>query len=217
MKGLQDQAIESAVSVTAGIHLPTDSETQCANTAVWIGPSGKIDHTYQKLHTFDVNIKGGASFKESLSTQPGNAITPPFPTPIGKIGLAICYDLRFPEMALQLRRLGSDILTFPSAFTTRTGAAHWELLLRGTAVQTQCYVVAAAQVGKHDALGKRHSYGHAMIVDPWGSVVAQCGDITSADGEGEFCLAEIDLKRLESVRQDMPLWEQRRTDIYPIV
>jgi deaminated glutathione amidase len=100
---------------------------------------------------------------ESRSTQPGAKIVPPFSTSIGKVGLAICYDLRFPEMALQLRRLGSDILTYPSAFTTRTGAAHWELLLRSTAVQTQCYVIAAAQVGKHDSEGKRVSYGHAMV------------------------------------------------------
>ena len=101
---------------------------------------------------------------ESRSTQPGKMITPPFPSPMGKIGLAICYDLRFPEMALHLRRLGADVLTFPSAFTTRTGAAHWELLLKATAVQTQCYVIAAAQVGKHDTEGKRQSYGHAMVL-----------------------------------------------------
>ena len=138
---------------------------------------------------------------ESRSTQPGKTIVSPFPTPLGKVGLAICYDLRFPEMALQLRRLGADILTFPSAFTTRTGAAHWEILLRSTAVQTQCYVIAAAQVGKHDAEGKRQSYGHAMVVDPWGSVVAQCSDIPRPDREGDFCLAEIDLDRIESLRQ----------------
>lgn len=100
---------------------------------------------------------------ESKSTRPGKTIVAPFPTPLGKVGLAICYDLRFPEVSLRLRRLGADILTFPSAFTTRTGAAHWEVLLRSTAVQTQCYVIAAAQVGKHDPEGKRHSYGHAMV------------------------------------------------------
>jgi len=100
---------------------------------------------------------------ESRFTQPGKILVPPFQTPIGKVGLAICYDLRFPEISLRLRRLGADLLTFPSAFTTRTGAAHWELLLRSTAVQTQCYVVASAQVGKHDVEGRRHSYGHAMV------------------------------------------------------
>lgn len=110
-----------------------------------------------------MNIKGGAMLMESKSTQPGKLITPPFATSLGKVGLAICYDLRFPEMALQLRRQGADILTYPSAFTTRTGAAHWELLLRSTAVQSQCYVIASAQVGKHDPEGKRQSYGHAMV------------------------------------------------------
>lgn len=141
---------------------------------------------------------------ESNSTRPGRFIVPPFPTDVGKVGLAICYDLRFPEVGLRLRRLGADVLTFPSAFTTRTGAAHWELLLRSTAVQTQCYVIAAAQVGMHGPEGKRQSYGHAMIVDPWGSIVAQCSDILRRDGEGEFCLAEIDLDRVESVRQGFP-------------
>jgi deaminated glutathione amidase len=100
---------------------------------------------------------------ESQSTQAGKSIVPPFPTPLGKVGLAICYDLRFPEMALHLRRLGAEILTYPSAFTIRTGAAHWELLLRSTAVQTQSYVIAAAQSGKHDVEGKRQSFGHAMV------------------------------------------------------
>jgi deaminated glutathione amidase len=122
-----------------------------------------VEHTYEKLHTFDVNITGGAMLMESKSTQRGMRITPPFSSVVGMMGLAICYDLRFPEMALQLRRLGADVLTYPSAFTTRTGAAHWELLLRGTAVQTQCYVIASAQVGKHDTDGKRQSYGHAMV------------------------------------------------------
>ena len=111
-----------------------------------------------------MNIKGGAMLMESRSTQPGRTIVPPFATPLGKVGLAICYDLRFPEMALQLRRQGADIITYPSAFTTRTGAAHWELLLRSTAVQTQSYVIAAAQVGKHDPEGRRQSYGHAMVI-----------------------------------------------------
>jgi predicted amidohydrolase len=103
IKGLQEQAVESAVSVTAGVHLPTDSEThvrrpaesdyKCANTAIWISPCGKVEHTYQKLHTFDVNIKGGAMLMESKSTQRGSQITRPFASPIGNIGLAICYDV----------------------------------------------------------------------------------------------------------------------------
>ena len=132
---------------------------------------------YQKIHTFDVNIKGGAMLMESKSTQPGRRIVPPFPTELGKVGLAICYDLRFPEMALQLRRLGADILTYPSGFTTRTGAAHWELLLRSTAVLTQCYVVAAAQVGKHDSDGERVSHGHAMVRHPGLCTDVDCGSV----------------------------------------
>jgi len=98
---------------------------------------------------------------ESRSTLP---IVPPFATPLGKIGFAICYDLRFPEMALKLRRHGLDIITYASALTTRPGAACWELLLRSTAVQTQSYVIAAAKVGKHDPEGRRRGYGYAMVI-----------------------------------------------------
>jgi predicted amidohydrolase len=111
---------------------------------------------------FDVSITNGPSIRESASSQPGQTITPSFDTPLGTIGLAICYDLRFPEVALTLRRQGAQILTYPSAFTLKTGAAHWELLLRSTAMMSQCYVVAAAQVGKHNE--KRESYGHAMVL-----------------------------------------------------
>jgi deaminated glutathione amidase len=125
---------------------------------------GSIECTYQKIHTFDVDIKGGPRLQESLSAEPGNVIVPPVSSSIGKVGLAICYDLRFPEVALRLRRQGAEILTYPSAFTVRTGSAHWELLLRSTAVQTQSYVVAAAQVGRHDLEGKRQTYGHSMVI-----------------------------------------------------
>ena len=126
---------------------------------------------YSKTHLFDVEIpEQGIRLKESDYVSPGKDIVRPVETSIGRIGLGICYDLRFPEFSLALARSGAQILTFPSAFTVATGMAHWESLLRARAIESQCYVVAAAQTGRHNA--KRSSYGRTMIVDPWGTVVA---------------------------------------------
>ena len=117
-----------------------------------------------------------------------------------------CYDLRFPEFSLSLARMGAQILTYPSAFTVATGLAHWESLLRSRAIETQCYVIAAAQTGMHNS--KRSSYGHAMVIDPWGAVVAQC-----REGTG-IALATIDLSYQTKVRSDMPVSLHRRYDVY---
>lgn len=158
-------------------------------------------------------------------------ILPPFETPLGLVGLCICFDvstaslpavgsigariyfslqLRFPEISLALKRQNAQIITFPSAFTVPTGNAHWEALLRARAIETQSYVIAAAQVGLHN--GKRRSYGHSMIVNPWGEVVARLGGEFE---EPEIATADIDLDLLSKVRREMPLL--RRTDIYPEV
>nr|KAJ3423129.1 hypothetical protein HK105_001829 [Polyrhizophydium stewartii] len=117
--------------------------------------------------------------------------------------------MRFPEMSTLLRRLGSQIITYPSAFTIKTGVAHWEAILRCRAIETQCYVVAAAQVGQHTE--KRASYGHAMIVDPWGKIVAACGE-----NKEDVQVAEIDLDYLEAIRRDMPVESHRRHDVYTL-
>lgn len=113
----------------------------------------------------------------------------------------ICFDLRFPEIALSLRRQGAEILLYPSAFTVPTGKAHWLPLLRARAIECQCYVIAAAQVGKHNE--KRESYGHSIVIDPWGEVVAELGG--EGKGEPEVVLAEIDLERVRRVREQQPL------------
>lgn len=133
------------------------------------------------------------------------------------VGLLTCYDLRFPEVSLSLRRQGAQILTYPSAFTTKTGAAHWLPLLSARAIETQSYVLAPGQVGQH-APG-RMSHGHSVIIDPWGTIIAQCRDTPQGDGEDEgvFAMGEVDLEWLEKVRSEMPLWEQRRTDVYPLL
>lgn len=176
------------------------------NTHVMLDDKGDIQGTYCKTHMFDLDIPGKVRLCESDYTVPGNKITPPIETPVGKIGLGICYDMRFPEMSQVLRSQGAEILTYPSAFTVPTGMAHWHVLLRNRAIESQCYVVAAAQTGRHNE--KRSSYGHSLIVDPWGTVVAEC-----PEGEG-VCIAEIDLEYLHKVRLQMPVQNHKRTDLY---
>ncbi|XP_073493705.1 deaminated glutathione amidase [Phyllobates terribilis] len=183
-----------------------DKDRRISNSHVILNPEGHIVSVYRKAHLFDVELQSGITLWESGFTVPGDEIVPPVSTPGGKVGLAVCYDLRFPEMSLVLSREGAEILTYPSAFTVTTGLAHWEVLLRARAIENQCYVVAAAQTGVHNA--HRTSYGHAMVVDPWGVVVAQC-----TDGTG-LCYAEIDLPYLQRVRREMPVQDHRRPDLY---
>lgn len=212
--------------VSVGVHEPTTDGKRVKNTLLWLDPQGSITQRYQKLHLFDVAVPNGPIMQESKSVEPGNEIPTPYDSPAGKIGPAICYDIRFPELALELRRRGAQILTFPSAFTVRTGAAHWHLLARARAIDTQSYVVMAAQAGTHTveseedrkqreatggAFTPRVLYGHALVVDPWGTIVAECLDINAGE---DVCFADIDLDRLEKVRRDMPLWEQRRDDVF---
>ncbi|XP_048683688.2 deaminated glutathione amidase isoform X1 [Caretta caretta] len=176
------------------------------NCHLLLDPTGHVVATYRKTHLCDVDLEGRVSMKESNFTNPGPEIVLPVSTPAGKIGLAICYDLRFPEISLALTQEGAEILTYPSAFTVTTGSAHWEALLRARAIETQCYVVAAAQTGKNHE--RRTSYGHTMVVDPWGCVIAQC-----QEGPG-LCYAEIDLGYLRRIRQEMPVCTHRRADLY---
>ncbi|XP_051631900.1 deaminated glutathione amidase isoform X11 [Manacus candei] len=183
-----------------------DTTGRIYNCHILLDSSGSLVSTYRKTHLFDVDLPGGPSLRESGFTNPGPAILPPVDTPVGKLGLAVCYDLRFPELALALRAQGAQILAYPSAFTVPTGAAHWEVLLRARAIECQCYVVAAAQTGRHHEA--RVSFGHSLVADPWGTVVAQCHE-----GPG-LCLADIDLEYLQRVRRDLPVQGHRRRDLY---
>ncbi|KKY19030.1 putative hydrolase nit2 [Diplodia seriata] len=225
--GLQDEARRTKLPINVGIHEPADSAGgKIKNTLIWIDERGDIVQRYQKLHLFDVEIKGGPILKESQSVERGGSILPPFETPVGRVGMTICFDvgttstqLRFPEISLALRRQNAQILVYPSAFTVPTGRAHWEPLLRARAVETQSYVIAAAQSGFHNE--KRCSYGHSVVVSPWGEVVADLGGFDALDGYNEvnrqpppaLALVDLDLGFLEKVRAEMPLL--RRTDVYP--
>ncbi len=178
---------------------------RCYNTSVLLSPDGAVAGAYRKVHLFDVDLPG-VRFFESDTTVPGDAPVA-VPTELGTVGMSICYDLRFPEHYRALVDLGATLVAVPSAFTARTGKAHWEPLLRARAIECQAYVLAPGQVGHHVDAGLRHSHGHSMIVDPWGTVVACC-----SDGPG-LALAEIDLERVASIRRHMPIADHRRLAI----
>jgi predicted amidohydrolase len=171
------------------------------NTLVVIRPDGGIAATYRKIHLFDVDLPDGTRLSESAATSAGSE--PRVVEVDGfKLGLSICYDLRFPELYRRLVDLGAEVLLVPAAFTLTTGKDHWHALLRARAIEAQCWVVAAAQWGRHPE--GRASYGHALIVDPWGVVVAEC-----SDGIGLAC-ADIDAALTQRVRRAVPSLQHRR-------
>jgi deaminated glutathione amidase len=177
---------------------------RCHNTSVLLGPGGEVLATYRKIHLFDVAVPGGVTFRESETVVAGEAPVVA-DTALGRLGLSICYDLRFGELYRRLAADGATVLLVPSAFTLATGKDHWHPLLRARAIETQCWVIAPAQVGAHGDEGLKESYGHAAIVDPWGVVVADAGGA----GAG-VVVAEVDLGRVEGVRRAIPVAEHRR-------
>jgi deaminated glutathione amidase len=170
------------------------------NTAVVFDERGTLVSSYRKIHLFDVDLADGTVLKESACTVPGVA---PVVVKAGGfgVGLSICYDLRFPELYRRLVDDGAELLLVPAAFTLHTGKDHWHVLLRARAIEAQCYVAAAAQWGKHP-LG-RATYGHSLVADPWGTVVAEC-----SDGIG-YALARLEAKKLEEVRSSLPSLKHR--------
>lgn len=173
------------------------------NTSVLLGKDGALLAVYRKLHLFDVDLPGGPRYQESRFIQPGREVVAvPLPGTPFTAGLAICYDVRFPELFRSLAAKGADLILLPAAFTLHTGRDHWEVLVRARAIENQAYVAAPAQWGLHSK--GRRSYGRALIVDPWGTVLAQ-----APDAEG-FILAELDHERLSRLRQEMPCLQHRR-------
>jgi predicted amidohydrolase len=171
------------------------------NSSLLLDPDGSIAATYRKIHLFDVDVPGGKLFRESDAVEAGTEAVVA-ETPWGRLGLTICYDLRFPELYRALAGRGARLVAVPSAFTLETGKDHWHVLLRARAVENQVYLMAPAQVGHHG--GQRSSYGHALIVDPWGVVLAECGN-----HEG-FALARADLSYQDQVRQSFPALTHRK-------
>jgi predicted amidohydrolase len=176
-------------------------EGRVYNTSVLLGPEGQHLAVYRKIHLFDAEVGDGATYRESDTVAPGEAPVT-VETPLGTVGLSICYDLRFPELYRALSRAGATLLTVPAAFTLMTGKDHWEVLLRARAIENQAYVFAPAQGGRHT--DQRQTYGHALVVDPWGLVVAR-----ASDGEG-LALAEVDPELIARVRKNLPALRHRR-------
>jgi deaminated glutathione amidase len=177
------------------------SPDKVANRSFLIAPDGSIQATYDKIHMFDVDLPGGETYRESKNYEPGtNAVTADLPW--GRLGLSVCYDLRFPALFRSMARAGSDFLAIPSAFTTTTGKAHWHVLLRARAIENGCYVFAAAQGGDHE--NGRSTYGHSLIVSPWGEIIAQAGT------EPGIIMAEVDLAQVARARALVPSLQLER-------
>lgn len=176
-------------------------EKAYAASIIW-DDQGKVVEHYNKIHLFDVYLAGkDEHYQESKSYVPGQALKV-VETPFGKIGLTVCYDLRFPELYRSLRQKGAEIFTVPAAFTAATGKLHWQTLLSARAIENQCYVIAANQGGRHD--NGRETFGHSMIIGPWGM---NLGCHESDDG---YVVADIDLVRLEVLREEFPVWQHAK-------
>jgi predicted amidohydrolase len=201
-KFLKTMAQRFQVTMLGGGFPVPVNEDKVANTALLIDPSGIELARYEKVHLFDVNLPDGNTYRESSTVMAGKQLPPVYPSPeLGNIGLSVCYDVRFPELYRHLSYKGADILFVPAAFTAYTGKDHWQTLIQARAIENTCYVIAPAQTGRHYAL--RQSHGHAMIVDPWGVVLADAGDRPGV------AIAEIEPTRLEQVRRQMPSLQHR--------
>lgn len=192
-------AAELGVTLLIGslaIALEEEAETRFANRSFLIGPDGAILARYDKIHMFDVEVGDGQIYRESRAYRPGKTAVLA-QTPFARIGLTICYDLRFPHLHRMLAKAGAEILTIPAAFTRVTGEAHWHVLVRARAIETGCFVIAPAQAGRHE--DGRETFGHSLIVSPWGDVLAE-GSAT----EPGVVIAEIDLADVEAARRRIP-------------
>jgi predicted amidohydrolase len=199
---LRELARQNAICVIGGgFPEKTSDPLRPHNTLLVVGPDGEDLAAYRKIHLFDVELGGAGSYAESDATSAGSEVVL---AEVGgfKLGLSICYDLRFPELYRALSREGAEVLLVPAAFTLHTGKDHWHVLLRARAIEAQAFVVAAAQQGAHP--GGRNTYGHSLIVDPWGTVIAE-----ASDGVG-LVMATLERARLEAVRRSLPSLQHRK-------
>ncbi len=188
--------------VYGGFWEKSDTPGKVWNACIYMRADGDIASVYRKIHLFDVDLPDGTKVLESETVEAGSDPAVVADAPFGTLGLSVCYDLRFPELYRRLVDAGAIALAIPAAFTLTTGKDHWHVLLRARAIEQQCYVLAAAQTGHH--FGRRWSYGHALIADPWGTILAECGE-----GEG-VAVAEIDPAYVEKVRAALPSLSHRR-------
>lgn len=202
LSAVRDAAAQAGIWVALGSLAIRREDERLANRSFVIDGNGEILARYDKIHMFDVTLASGESWRESAAYLPGEKVVT-VASPIGKLGLTICYDVRFPALYEELGRQACDVVAIPAAFTVPTGKAHWHVLQRARAIEASAYVVAAAQVGEHE--DGRRTYGHSLVVDPWGEVLLDMGG--EAPGLG---FAELDPARIADVRAQLPSLANKR-------
>lgn len=195
-------AAEAGIWVHLGSLALKGEGSKLVNRGFVIDDRGEIRARYDKIHLFDVDLPTGESWRESAMYDAGQRAVIVPDTPVGKLGLTICYDLRFPELFQRLSDAGADVISLPAAFTVPTGKAHWQVLLRARAIEAEAFVVATAQAGHHE--DGRDTYGHSLVADPWGELLLEMG------GEPGLAFAEVDLSRIADVRSRIPVHQHRR-------
>src|SRR3954454_10285227 len=201
LKAYRELARELKIHLYVGSLALRGTSERAVNRSFLIGPAGDILASYDKIHMFDIELEGGESYRESANYQAGEtAVISDLPW--GRIGLTICYDVRFPALYRALAEAGASFISVPSAFTVRTGEAHWHTLLRARAIENGCFILAAAQGGRHESGGE--TYGHSLIVDPWGKVLAEAGV------EPGIIMATIDPAKVEAARKSIPSLQHGR-------
>lgn len=195
-------AAEARIWVQLGSLALKGEGDKLVNRGFVIDDSGEVRARYDKIHLFDVDLPTGESWRESAMYDAGREAVIVPDTPLGRLGLTICYDLRFPELFQRLSDAGAEVIAVPAAFTVPTGKAHWQVLLRARAIEAELFVVAAAQAGHHE--DGRDTYGHSLVADPWGELLLEMG------GEPGLGFAEVDLDRIADVRARIPVHQHRR-------
>ena len=202
LAAVREAAAEAGIWIHLGSLALKGEQGKLVNRGFVIDDRGAVRARYDKIHLFDVDLPTGESWRESAMYDAGaKAVIVP-DTPVGRLGLTICYDLRFPELFQRLSDAGADVIAVPAAFTVPTGRAHWQVLMRARAIEAELFVIAAAQAGHHE--DGRDTYGHSLVIDPWGEVITEMGE------ELGLAFAEIDLGRIADVRARIPVHQHRR-------
>ncbi len=207
IKSISKLAKKHEMYILAG-SIPEKEESKIYNTSYMFDKNGRIIGKHRKMHLFDVDVKGGIYFKESDTLTPGNKFNV-CECDFGTVGLGICYDVRFPQLAQINVEKGAQILVYPGAFNMTTGPAHWELLFRSRALDNQVFCIGVAPALNENA--SYHSYGHSILVNPWGEVICQLKQ------KEELKIVEIDLNEIKKVRQEIPVLKNKRNDLYEII
>jgi len=203
LASVREEAARLGLWVALGSLPIAREDGRWANRSFVVNAAGELAARYDKIHMFDVELESGESWRESAQYAPGKKVVVVPDTPIGRLGLAVCYDIRFPALFEALGRRNCDAIAIPAAFTVPTGQAHWHLMQRARAVEASAFVISAAQVGKHE--DGRQTYGHSLVIDPWGEVLLDMGGEKAG-----LAFAEIDPERIASVRAQLPSLANRR-------